>query len=200
MPAAIAVQRHQRQATLKAEFLPPHASYSATRCFASSRLRRRCLTGTTVAWHSSISSVQQGSGAGERWVAQTHRQSRDSSSDAKKNSCKPWRKVMWCLGRITAEYRRRMYGLLELYGRPYNPREPVVCVDEKSKQLLQQTRSPIAPKPGQCPKEDYEYKRAGTRNTFMAVEASGEDLRNGTNCSCSVRQSQYRFPKGLLWM
>lgn len=81
---------------------------------------------------------------------------------------------MWCIGRITGEYRRRMYGLLELYGRPYNPREPVVCVDEKSKQLLQQTQPPIGPKPGQCAKEDYEYKRAGTRNIFMAVEAKGK--------------------------
>jgi len=81
---------------------------------------------------------------------------------------------MWCVGRITAEYRRRMYGLLELYGRPYNSHEPVVCVDEKSKQLLKQTRPPIAAKPGQCAKEDYEYERAGTSNIFMAVEAKGK--------------------------
>ena len=67
-----------------------------------------------------------------------------------------------------------MYGLLDLYARSYNPREPVVCVDEKSKQLLKQTRTPIEPKPGQCAKEDYEYERAGTRNIFMAVEPKGE--------------------------
>ena len=80
---------------------------------------------------------------------------------------------MWCIGRITAEYRERMYGLLELYARPYNAAEPVVCVDEKSKQLLQQTRSPIAAGPGQGAKEDYEYKRNGTRNIFVAVEPKG---------------------------
>ena len=51
---------------------------------------------------------------------------------------------MWCIGRITAEYRERMYDLLELYAEPYDPAEPVVCLDEKSKQLLKQTRSPIA--------------------------------------------------------
>jgi hypothetical protein len=77
---------------------------------------------------------------------------------------------MWCVGRITAEYRERMYHLLELYAQPYDPTEPVVCLDEKSKQLLGQTRRPIAAVPGQIAKEDYEYKRAGTRNLFVAVE------------------------------
>lgn len=80
---------------------------------------------------------------------------------------------MWCVGRITAEYRKRMYSLLRIYARPYNVKEPVVCVDEKSKQLLRQTRSPIPLQPGRCAKEDYEYKRAGTRNIFMAVEPKG---------------------------
>ena len=80
---------------------------------------------------------------------------------------------MWCIGRITAEYRERMYGLLGIYARPYNEQEPVICVDEKSKQLLRQTRSTITLKPGQSTKEDYEYKRAGTRNIFVAVEPKG---------------------------
>jgi hypothetical protein len=80
---------------------------------------------------------------------------------------------MWCVGRITAEYRQRMYALLELYARPYDPAEPVICVDEKSKPLLQQTRSPLAARPGAVAKEDYEYKRAGTCNLFMVVEPKG---------------------------
>ena len=49
----------------------------------------------------------------------------------------------------------------------------MVCIDEKSKQLLQQTRTPIAARPGKPTKEDYEYRRAGTRNIFMAVEPKG---------------------------
>jgi DDE superfamily endonuclease len=77
---------------------------------------------------------------------------------------------MWCIGRITEEYRERMYDLLALYAKPYDPKEPVVCLDEKSKQLLEQTRQPLAAKPGQVAKEDYEYRRAGTRNLFLAVE------------------------------
>lgn len=81
---------------------------------------------------------------------------------------------MWCIGRLTAEYRDRMYALLDLYAQPYNAKEPVVCVDEKSKQLLRQTRAPIAGQPGQCAHEDYEYRRAGTRNIFVAVEPKGK--------------------------
>ena len=74
---------------------------------------------------------------------------------------------MWCIGRITEEYRHRMYALIELYHRPYNPQEPVVCMDEKSKQLLANLRRIIY---GKIAKVDYEYKRCGTRNIFLAVE------------------------------
>jgi len=80
---------------------------------------------------------------------------------------------MWCIGKLTTEYRQRMYDLLDLYARPYQKNEPVVCVDEKSKQLLEQPRAPIAATPGKPIKEDYEYKRAGTRNIFMAIEPKG---------------------------
>ena len=77
---------------------------------------------------------------------------------------------MWCIGRITAEYRERMYDLLALYAKPYDAAEPVVCLDEKSKQLLEQTRAALPMTPRQMAKEDYEYRRAGTRNLFVAVE------------------------------
>lgn len=80
---------------------------------------------------------------------------------------------MWCIGKLTAEYRQRMYDLLDIYARPYQENEPVVCVDEKSKQLLEQPRAPIPARPGNPLKEDYEYKRAGTRNIFMAIEPKG---------------------------
>jgi len=80
---------------------------------------------------------------------------------------------MWCIGKITAEYRQRMYDLLALYAKAYQAEEPVVCMDEKSKQLLEQTRQPLAGKAGSVAKEDYEYKRAGTRNLFVAVEPKG---------------------------
>ena len=63
-----------------------------------------------------------------------------------------------------------MYDVLDLYQLPYKPDEPVVCVDEKSKQLLAHSRIPIVHKPGALGKEDYEYERKGTRNLFVAVE------------------------------
>lgn len=80
---------------------------------------------------------------------------------------------MWCVGVLTAEYRQRMYDLLELYARPFRSREPVVCLDEKSKQLLKDSRATLPIKPGAPAKQDYEYVRAGTCNLFVAVEPKG---------------------------
>lgn len=77
---------------------------------------------------------------------------------------------MWCITEITKEYRKRMYRLLALYKKPYNPEYPVVCFDEKSKQLLEDSRTPIPMKPGSVMKYDYEYRRHGTCNIFVAVE------------------------------
>ena len=82
---------------------------------------------------------------------------------------------MWCVGELTEEYRRRMYELLALYARPYDPHEPVICLDEKSKQLLRETRQPLPAKPGGVLlRQDYEYQRAGTCNIFVAVEPRGQ--------------------------
>lgn len=80
---------------------------------------------------------------------------------------------MWCIQEMTEEYRSRMYRLLELYKQAYNPLQPVVCMDEKSKQLLADSRQPIQAKPGKPEKVDYEYKRKGTCNIFVAVEPKG---------------------------
>lgn len=80
---------------------------------------------------------------------------------------------MWCIGKLTEEYRQRMYDLLDLYGRPFRAREPVICVDEKSKQLLRDSRPPLPLKPCVPVKQDYEYVRVGTCNLFVAVEPKG---------------------------
>jgi len=77
---------------------------------------------------------------------------------------------MWCITKITQEYRKRMYRLLNLYNKPYDPKIPVICFDEKSKQLLEDSRTPIPMKPGSVKKYDYEYRRNGTCNIFVAVE------------------------------
>jgi hypothetical protein len=59
---------------------------------------------------------------------------------------------MWCIGVLNADYRGRMYDLLELYARPYCEHEPVVCIDEKSKQLLKDARSGLSIQPGVPPR------------------------------------------------
>lgn len=63
-----------------------------------------------------------------------------------------------------------MEEVLDLYEQPYNPAEPVVGVDETSKQLIQEVRLPTPAAPGQVAHQDYEYQRNGTRNLFMFFE------------------------------
>jgi len=77
---------------------------------------------------------------------------------------------MWCIAEITQEYRQRMYALLALYAKPLNKREPVICIDEKSMQLLSDSRAPLPMRCGSAAKHDYEYVRRGTANLFVAVE------------------------------
>ena len=60
-----------------------------------------------------------------------------------------------------------MEDVLEVYHRPHDPAFPVVCLDETSKQLVAETRVPIAAKPGHPARHDYEYQRNGTANLFM---------------------------------
>ena len=63
-----------------------------------------------------------------------------------------------------------MEDILDVYQRPYNPLYPVVCLDETSQQLIEETRVPIAVKPGEPKKVDYEYRRNGVVDLFMIFE------------------------------
>lgn len=63
-----------------------------------------------------------------------------------------------------------MEDVLDVYHRPHDPRRPVVCMDETSKQLVRETRSPIPAAPGRPARVDYEYERNGVANLFMFVE------------------------------
>jgi hypothetical protein len=80
---------------------------------------------------------------------------------------------MWCVPKLTPTFIARMFDLLELFQRPYNSKEPVVCVDEKTTQLLGHLRDPIPPSPGKYQRIDYHYKRNGVRNIFVGVEPKG---------------------------
>jgi len=77
---------------------------------------------------------------------------------------------MWCIQVIDAIFRACMYDVLDLYEERYDPKRPIVNLDEKPKQLLGEKRMPIPMKPGSPEKYDYEYIRNGTANIFVAVE------------------------------
>ena len=70
----------------------------------------------------------------------------------------------------SADFVAAMEDVLDVYHRPYDPQQPVVCMDECSKQLIGEVREPLPPKPGQVAKYDSEYERKGTANVFMAIE------------------------------
>jgi hypothetical protein len=63
-----------------------------------------------------------------------------------------------------------MEDVLEVYTQPYDPRRPQICMDETSKQLLEDIQEPLPSKPGQVERIDYEYERNGTANLFIFVE------------------------------
>ena len=64
----------------------------------------------------------------------------------------------------------RMENVLEVYKRPYDPRFPLVCMDEVSKQVLRDTREPLPMQPGKPQRRDYEYERGGVANLFLFSE------------------------------
>lgn len=60
--------------------------------------------------------------------------------------------------------------VLDVYKQPYDPRFPVLCMDESPKQLIKETRQSINAYPGSLVKYDYEYERCGVCNIFLASE------------------------------
>ena len=86
------------------------------------------------------------------------------------NDLKPWRKDMWCIPRVDAEYVARMEDVLDLYAEAPDPNRPVVCFDESPIQLIGEVREPIPAKPGQLERYDCEYKRNGTANLFVFLD------------------------------
>jgi transposase len=86
------------------------------------------------------------------------------------NDLKPWRKEMWCIPQVDAEYVARMEDVLDLYAELPDQKRPVVCFDESPIQLIDEVRTPIPPKPGQLERYDCEYKRNGTANLFVFLD------------------------------
>jgi len=87
------------------------------------------------------------------------------------NALKPWRQKRWCVPRVDGEYVARMEDVLDLYAEAPDPKRPVVCFDESPTQLIGEVRQPIPAAPGRVERFDYEYRRAGTVNLFVLVDA-----------------------------
>jgi len=82
-------------------------------------------------------------------------------------------KKEWCNVPLTPEAIARMNDLLDLYARPYDPLEPVICIDEKTKQLVEDINPSLSATPGHEMQIDYHYRRKGTGNIFLSVEPKG---------------------------
>lgn len=103
---------------------------------------------------------------------------------------KPWQQKMWCIPpKCDAEFVCAMENVLAVYKRPYDAEQPVVCFDEKSKQLVGEVATPIPAAPGRSECHDYEYVRNGTANLFMLVEP----LRGWRNVDVTSRRTKLDF-------
>jgi len=87
------------------------------------------------------------------------------------NDLKPWRKDMWCIPQVDATYVARMEDVLDLYAEAPDPKRPVVCFDESPTQLIGEVRAPTPAQPGQRERYDCEYRRNGTVNLFVFLDA-----------------------------
>lgn len=87
------------------------------------------------------------------------------------NDLKPWQQKMWCVPKIDAEYVARMEDVLDLYTHSPAAGVAVVCVDESPRQLIGEVRPTTPVAPGRPVRQDYEYRRNGTANVFLAVDA-----------------------------
>jgi transposase len=84
---------------------------------------------------------------------------------------KPWSRKMWCIPEINGTYVARMEDVLDLYAEEPDPKRPVVCFDESPTQLIGEVREPIPAEPSQPERYDYEYRRNGTVNLFVFIDA-----------------------------
>jgi transposase len=110
----------------------------------------------------------------DEMVRLTHHRSLSSETVRRRlaeKELKPWQEKMWCIPKIDGEFVARMEDVLGLYAEVPDERRPVVCFDETPRQLIGESRVPVAAKPGRPARVDYEYVRNGTANVFMFLDA-----------------------------
>jgi hypothetical protein len=77
----------------------------------------------------------------------------------------------WCIPKVSTRFIAKMEDVLAVYHRPYAQEQPMVCLDEKGKELQSQRAELILPKPGQSEiRQDYEYRREGSANILLVCE------------------------------
>jgi len=118
----------------------------------------------------------------DRWsldLIQEHCTKRGISSSIKRSTIhvilqehdiKPWQQKSWCVPDLDDEFIEKMEDVLKVYERKYSEANPVICIDEKPIQLIDDVRPPSGFGPGKIKKVDFEYQRNGTANVFCAVE------------------------------
>ena len=84
---------------------------------------------------------------------------------------KPWLRKMWCIPEVNGTYVARMEDVLDLYAEAPDPDCPVICFDESPTQLIGEVREPIPAAPGRPERYDCEYRRNGTANLFVFLDA-----------------------------
>lgn len=89
-----------------------------------------------------------------------------------------------------------MEDVLDLYTEPYDERLPVVNFDEKSKQLVAETRTPLPPAPGRVERFDYEYRRGGVANLFAFCEARA----GWRHIAVTERHTKQDFAEQMRWL
>ena len=97
---------------------------------------------------------------------------------------------------MSADFVAHMEEVLDLYAEPHDPQRPVVCFDETSTQMLSDTRPPMPAQPGLPRREDYEYRREGTRNLFLACEP----LAGWRHVAVTQRRTMQDFAHQMRWL
>ena len=103
---------------------------------------------------------------------------------------------MWCIPAADAAFVAAMEHILDLYELAYEPARPLVCFDETSKQLIEETRLALPTSPGQVRRYDYEYKRNGTRNLFLFFEP----LAGWRRIEVTERRTKLDFAHQMRWL
>ena len=97
---------------------------------------------------------------------------------------------------MSADFVAHMEEVLDLYAEPYDPQRPVVCFDETSTQLLAETRPALPALPGRPLRQDYEYRREGTRNLFLVCEP----LAGWRHAAVTQRRTMQDFAHQMRWL